>query len=88
MGISESDIASRTLHVYPNPATDHLYISIPDEFSGADLRADLFDASGRLARQQIIRDGYMDVSTVPGGIYFLKLYSPGKVFHAKVLINK
>jgi hypothetical protein len=88
VGISEPDIASRTLHVYPNPAKDHLYISIPDEFSGLDLRADLFDASGRLARQQVIRDGYMDVSKVPGGIYFLKLYSTGKIFHAKVLINK
>ena len=45
-------------------------------------------ASGRLAIQQVLHEGQLDVSGLPGGIYFLKLRSPGRVFHSKVLINK
>ncbi len=87
-GISEPDISSQLLHIYPNPATDHLFISVPGETDEANLLVDLYDASGRLAQQQVVRDGQLDVSGLPGGIYFLKLRSPGKVFHAKVLITR
>ncbi|MFO7671009.1 MAG: T9SS type A sorting domain-containing protein [Bacteroidales bacterium] len=86
-GVSESDITPESLHIYPNPATDHLFITLPVGISVAGLQADLFDASGRLAQQKVIRDGFLDVSGLPGGLYFLKLSSPGRIFHAKVLIN-
>ena len=34
-GISEPDISSQLLHIYPNPATDHLFISLPGETDGS-----------------------------------------------------
>ena len=87
-GVSESVHASESLHIYPNPASDHLYINIPGESSGAEIQVNLYDASGRLADRQVIQDGHMDVTHLAGGIYFLQLYSPGKIFHAKVVINR
>lgn len=96
VGISDPGKTSQALRIYPNPASDYIHISLPGEPSarsafgapGEDLRAYLYDASGRLASQNIIRNGQMDVGALPGGIYFLKVHTPGKVYHAKVLINR
>ena len=88
VGISDPDINSRSLQVYPNPAYDHIYLSLPDESHGTDFRAELYDASGRLALHRVIRDGQLDVGALSGGIYFLKLYAPGQVYHAKVFITR
>lgn len=87
-GISGASQAKETLHIYPNPASDHIYITLPENLLGQDLQAHLYDASGRLVVQEDIREPQLNVSTLPEGIYFLKVYSPGKVFHSKVLINR
>ncbi len=88
LAIAESDFESESLFIYPNPASDHLYIRIADEIDKSGLLLDLYDSSGRLVKRQVLQDGHLDVSQLPGGMYFLKLFTPGKIYHAKVLLNK
>ncbi len=88
VGLKDSDFSQEALHIYPNPASDLLYINLPDHSGGVNLQVELYDASGRLAIQQVLQNNQLDVSGLPGGIYFLKLRSSGRVFHSKVLINK
>lgn len=86
VGVKDPVKAPEMLHIYPNPASEQIYISLPS--SDLNFRALLYDASGRLSLQQEIQDGQLNVSELPEGIYFLKVYSTGKVFHSKVLINR
>jgi len=88
VGLKDTDLSRKALHVYPNPASELLYINLPEHIGRFNLRVELYDSSGRLALQQVLHEGQLDVSGLSGGIYFLKVSSHGEVFHSKVLINK
>lgn len=88
VGSRAPDSTPQSLLLYPNPASDQVYINLPEEGREESYRAELYDASGRLALQQQVRDGQLDVSGLPTGLYFIKLHGPNKVFHSKVLINR
>ena len=53
-----------------------------------EMTVDLYDASGRLAGQLQTREGSVDISRYPAGIYYLKIRSGHSVHHAKLLINR
>ena len=60
------EISSETLSVYPNPATDVIYIE------GAENEmVSIYDATGRLVMQQVYT-GQLNVSTLPKGVYAVK----------------
>ncbi len=86
--ISEPGMSSGSLRVYPNPASDHLFIKLPGGSFEPDMLVDLYDASGRLVQQKVIGKGSLDVSELPTGIYFLRLKSGKGLHYAKVLINR
>ena len=89
VGIRDQDSEMEALKIYPNPASDLIYIKLPDERETEDILVDVYDSSGRLALQNMVRhDQQMDVSALSGGIYFLKLRGSQGLYHAKLLINK
>ena len=89
VGIRDQDSEMEALQIYPNPASDLIYIKLPDERETGDILVDVYDSSGRLALQNMVRhDQQMDVSALSGGIYFLKLRGSQGLYHAKLLINK
>jgi hypothetical protein len=89
VGIRDQDSEMEALQIYPNPASDLIYIKLPDERETEDILVDVYDSSGRLALQNMVRhDQQMDVSALSGGIYFLKLRGSQGLYHAKLLINK
>lgn len=60
------EISSETLSVYPNPATDVIYIE------GAENEmVRVYDATGRLVMQQVY-NGNLDVSGLAKGVYAVK----------------
>lgn len=60
------EISSETLSVYPNPATDVIYIE------GAENEmVRVYDATGRLVMQQVY-NGNLDVSGLAKGVYTVK----------------
>jgi len=89
VGTKDLEAGSATLQTYPNPATDRVYIKLPGNEESGDVRVDIFDASGRLVRQSLIRSGeQLDVSKLSGGLYFLKIRYKKELHHAKVLVNR
>lgn len=61
-----SDTISMTL--YPNPATESVYLQIPDQKASVQVR--VFDFSGRkVLDQELPNDSELKTGNLPGGIY-------------------
>ena len=80
--------ADRSLDIYPNPATDHVFIRYPGDDPGQEFLLDVFDSSGRLADHRIMLNESLDVSGLAEGIYYMRLRWGTSVYHAKLLINR
>ncbi len=70
------------LMVYPNPGRDTVYI--PALENGKVQKLEVFDLSGNvLHRYNSSTSTRVDVSFLPSGVYFFKLYNGGKTSTAK-----
>lgn len=78
-GIDE--IASPTLELYPNPATQSLTITT----SQTDVKLNIYDTHGRLVHQQALSDTTqtLNIGNWNGGIYYVELSSRGKTARKK-----
>ena len=75
VGLEETLIPEDNLVLYPNPATNVVYIK-NEKFIGEEYA--LFDLNGQLIRQgQILKE--MDVSDLNPGMYILKLIDDPKI---------
>ncbi len=80
VAIGETSTAYRS-HLYPNPATDRLFLA--DAPVNATLR--LFATDGRLALERTVRN--MDISTVPSGLYLARITAKdGTVLHVQHVV--
>jgi hypothetical protein len=72
--------------VYPNPASDRIFIRT----AGYPLqRIRLFDLNGRMVREESGAREEVDVSMLPAGLYFLQLTSAnGRSVSRKVVISR
>jgi hypothetical protein len=70
-----SSSSNQTIKVYPNPATDHVYVEIPDDAVITTLQ--LFNTEGARVFIKEISPGYrnfsFEVNHLPAGIYLLQL---------------
>ena len=67
LGISDLRPATSDFVVYPNPASDRVYID------GAVEGVELYDIMGR--RQMTSRSNSLDISRLPNGVYLLRVIS-------------
>ncbi len=74
---------SERLELFPNPAQDRISVKVDD--GAVAMSARILDSSGReLSRQIIQHSGFLDVSTLPNGMYFVEVTTvSGKVFSNK-----
>lgn len=88
-GVGINDISSRGYAVFPNPATDHVTIALPNDVATAT--ASLFDISGRVTlseRLNVIGGmARLDLGTVRPGMYMLALEYNGTRKVTKVLVD-
>jgi hypothetical protein len=75
------------LRLFPNPASDLVYIQAPDPGT-AEFLVDIFDTSGHLVDRQVTGNLELDVADLPAGLYYLKLISGSTSYHAKLLIHR
>jgi photosystem II stability/assembly factor-like uncharacterized protein len=65
------------VHTFPNPCTEVLNVAIPTIWPGTIRHLQLLDATGKVVQQQTTgsaeRQWQLDVSTLPGGKYFLEV---------------
>lgn len=62
-----------SLRVYPNPTTGNVYLEIPESENTRELFVYVYDVHGRLLINTRLTDSQLDLSRLPGGIYFLRL---------------
>ena len=77
-------------NVYPVPAGEYFYVSIPDGLNVSDLKLELFDLQGQLTTITI-REGAdrleVDRGALAAGVYLLKMETPVKTWYQKVVLD-
>ena len=82
--VSTFDIDLLNVHIYPNPATDRIYI----QGLQGPANAELYSAQGQLLnRYSLVGDSEIDLD-LPGGMYFLTIHAMGKSKRQKLFISK
>jgi hypothetical protein len=77
LGVESHKLDSKKeIKIYPNPATDQLYISAdPNSFSGMEL----WSLEGKLLKFEDEKQ-FFDISDLPAGYYFLKVFGFDELF--------
>ncbi|NPA35967.1 MAG: T9SS type A sorting domain-containing protein [Chlorobi bacterium] len=71
------------IKVYPNPASDYLTISTNGEINNAQI--EIYSINGKLIKKDKFSssDNYIDISSLPEGIYLLRIKCDNKYFVTK-----
>ena len=87
VGISET--GKNNLHIYPNPVTDHLYISFPESNNSTVIIRLLTMSGTELLSHpvQSLSTIQFDVKSIDTGIYILEIFSGYKSYYARVVKN-
>jgi hypothetical protein len=88
-GISESRDAL-SFRIYPNPATSHLNIQLPQELQAQDLKLTLTSVLGKEVLSQKLDPSQTDISLkeLPAGVYFIRVDSGNRSSTQKIVINR
>jgi uncharacterized repeat protein (TIGR01451 family) len=83
VGIAESIYKDNNVNIYPNPASDRIFIVLQKECKNTKL--EIFNTNGQLLMNQNILElkTSIDISTLPKGIYFIKLMNEKEVMVEK-----
>ncbi|MCK5134358.1 MAG: T9SS type A sorting domain-containing protein [Bacteroidales bacterium] len=87
-GENQTPNTENSLHIYPNPASDRIFFTLPEVENPTGIQVELFDASGRLANRSVIHSGSMDISSFPAGIYYIRAHHGKTIYNSKLLINR
>jgi hypothetical protein len=79
---------SRSLHIYPNPASDRIFIKSPEPFIGSEILLEIYDMAGRLIESTSTRNGCYDISSITNGIYYVRARIGQYHYSSKLLINR
>ncbi len=76
------------LHVFPNPATDKITVSLFHPLERADYKIILMNTLGEAVLSQYLLEGITEIAVdaVPPGIYFLTVFKDGAVFASERLL--
>lgn len=86
LGTEERTVENQNLKVYPNPATNEIWIDYKAE--GKTIQFALYDTFGRMVKQgEFSNDNHMHISIdeLRNGIYIISISDQEKVLSAKVL---
>ncbi|MDR2834927.1 MAG: PKD domain-containing protein [Bacteroidales bacterium] len=89
--VDDFDIQNN-IEIYPNPATNNIFIQTGELEFGKDLFIQFFDVTGKclfekkttVSGQEIM----LDVTNYPSGLYFVSLITGSNKVSQKILINK
>jgi hypothetical protein len=77
VGTGETPMVNESLKVYPNPATDIMWVTTPDSWTGSEFTSEILDYSGRVVMTANHAYGTYsfsaDVSDLSTGVYFIVL---------------
>ncbi len=74
-----SESFDNKIHLYPNPASEFVFVQ-PINSNIYSSKFQIFDYLGNLIDEGLLNANFIDVSRLPTGVYYLKIYSKQKVF--------
>jgi hypothetical protein len=77
----------KALGIYPNPASERIWLQLPGGSAEEDIQVYMYDTSGRLVHHSILRSNELDVSGYTPGLYYIRVLISEESFYSKVLIN-
>lgn len=86
-GLPDKHSEARDLEIYPNPASDRIWFSLPEDTEGEEILVRIYDASGRQVHDSVLRSRSMDLSGFTPGMYFIRAQSGTRSYFSKLLIN-
>jgi hypothetical protein len=73
-------IQDLTLRMYPNPATDKIFIE-QDNITGSETLVSVYDITGKLKYREVVRNNNktkIDIQNLVNGIYFVDVRTNDK----------
>lgn len=81
--LSDEDFTNDKIVLYPNPAKEVLYLSLPENTGG--FSCTIVDISGKIVYQNNASDTSINVASLAKGIYILKVKSGQKELHSRFI---
>lgn len=82
--VADFNVTDYEISVYPNPASDNVFIESPLNENNQKLYCELYSFDGSLVKKTEVQTNILlDISGMPSGLYFIKV-----VMKNKILINK
>lgn len=78
--LSTAEVKKLQFSIYPNPATDIVYIKTPEKI----INVAIYDASGKLINAPF-NNGQVNVNMLPKGAYILKATTDKAVYQQKII---
>jgi hypothetical protein len=85
---TEGEHILKELSIYPNPATDRIWIRVPDNFVGQELPVQIYDSSGRQLQSTVLHSHELDLSGLAPGLYYIRALMAGEAYFTKLMINR
>jgi hypothetical protein len=75
------------LQVAPNPATDEVWVGVPDGY-GQEWTLRVCDVTGRevISARGILKSTTLDVSSLPSGVYVIRAEQPGRLITHQISV--
>jgi hypothetical protein len=88
IGIHEN-LTEGLLRIYPNPATNEVFIQLPEDISTKDVEASVIDLNGRILKTSVLNpdDQRLRTNDLPPGIYFVRIVRDGLIYTGKLVIR-
>ncbi len=90
--IDDVAINDNQISITPNPASEFISVQYANGLLTEDLSLDLFDASGKLVKQNKLYKGstisFIETQTLYDGIYFLKISDTKSSISKKIILKK
>lgn len=89
--VNEFEI-DNNIDIYPNPATDIVYISTGEVNFGTDLDVQVIDITGRVVKvlNSVVntQEIPVNISDLPQGLYVFSLNFDGNIVNKRVMLSK
>jgi hypothetical protein len=87
VSLRETKLLESTFNIYPNPATNKISIATNSNLQGETTNC-IFNMNGSILQQNEFQNQNlieMDISNLPGGVYFIKVRSEKAVEVRKII---
>lgn len=74
----EENVQNTELKVFPNPASSHLWVSVPEQTQGRNCTVQIYNNAGKIIHEtnaEYVPELYVPVHHLSSGMYFIKVFS-------------